>query len=96
MASNLPVIDEDGEVGDLSGVDFGTFRPAREVLPPDLYAELAALKNRGGRPKSAAPKVQTAIRFDPEVLAGLRALGKGWQTQANNALKEWLKTRSTG
>ncbi|MDR2364918.1 MAG: BrnA antitoxin family protein [Zoogloeaceae bacterium] len=94
MASNLPVIDEDGEVGDLSQVDFGTFRPAREVLPPELFAGLVALKNRGGRPKSAVKKVQTAIRFDPDVLAGLRALGKGWQTQANNALKEWLKTRS--
>jgi uncharacterized protein (DUF4415 family) len=87
------LIDEDGEVGDLSRVDFGTFRPAREVLPPDLYAGLLALKNRGGRPKSAAPKIQTAIRFDPDVLEGLRATGKGWQTRANDALREWLKTQ---
>jgi hypothetical protein len=75
--SGLPVIDEDGEVGDLSLVAPGTFRPAKEVLPPDLYAGLLALKNRGEHPKSAAPKIQTAIRFDPDVLEGLRALGKG-------------------
>lgn len=49
---------------------------------------------RIGRPKSAVKKVQTAIRFDPDVLEGLRALGKGWQTQANDALREWLKTRA--
>jgi uncharacterized protein (DUF4415 family) len=94
MASNLPVIDEEGELGDLSKVDVGTFRPARDVLPPELYAGLVALKNRGGRPKSAAPKIQTAIRFDPDVLAGLRATGKGWQTRVNDALRDWLAARS--
>jgi uncharacterized protein (DUF4415 family) len=58
-------------------------------------ADIAA--RRRGRPAGsfkAEKKIQTAIRFDPEVLAGLRALGRGWQTQANNALKSWLKTRS--
>ncbi|MDR0380307.1 MAG: BrnA antitoxin family protein [Candidatus Accumulibacter sp.] len=93
MDSNLLVIGEDGEVGNLSRVDFGTFRPAKEVLPSELYTELVALKNRGGRPKSAAPKIQTAIRFDPDVLEGLRATGKGWQTRANDVLREWLKTQ---
>ncbi|MDR1228355.1 MAG: BrnA antitoxin family protein [Azoarcus sp.] len=94
MASSLPVIDEDGEVSDLSRVDFGTFRPAREVLPPELYAGLASLKNRGGRPKSAAPKIQTAIRFDPDVLARLKATGKGWQTRVNDTMREWLEAHS--
>ncbi|MDR1274832.1 MAG: BrnA antitoxin family protein [Candidatus Accumulibacter sp.] len=94
MASNLPVINEEGEVGDLSQVDFGTFRPAHEVLSPELLAGLAALKNRGGRPKSAAPKIQTAIRFDPDVLSRLKATGKGWQTRVNDAVREWLDARS--
>jgi uncharacterized protein (DUF4415 family) len=50
---------------------------------------------RRGRPVGsvkASPKRQTTIRFDPEVLEGLRATGKGWQTRANDALREWLKT----
>ncbi|WP_416274558.1 BrnA antitoxin family protein [Lamprobacter sp.] len=27
------------------------------------------------------------------MLAGLRATGKGWQTRANAALREWLQHR---
>jgi uncharacterized protein (DUF4415 family) len=88
-----PLIDDEGEVRELTKEDLALFRPAREVLPPSLYEALLALKNRGGRPKSAAPKIQTAIRFDPDVQEGLRATGKGWQTRANDALREWLKTQ---
>jgi uncharacterized protein (DUF4415 family) len=40
----------------------------------------------------AVTKKQTAIRFDPDVLAGLRALGKGWQTRVNDTMREWLET----
>lgn len=49
---------------------------------------------RRGRPvgsTKAAPKVQTAIRFDPDVLAGLRATGRGWQTRVNEAARDWLR-----
>jgi uncharacterized protein (DUF4415 family) len=68
-------------------------RPAREVLSPALYA---ALTSKGGRPKSATPKVFTGIRFDADVLAALKATGKGWQTRVNDAMRDWLKTRSPG
>lgn len=63
---------------------------ARVSTPADI------LVRRRGRPagsRKAAPKIQTAIRFDPDVLAGLRATGRGWQTRANDALREWLKTQ---
>jgi Arm DNA-binding domain/BrnA antitoxin of type II toxin-antitoxin system len=33
------------------------------------------------------------LRLDPEVLAGLRATGPGWQTKANAVLKTWLARR---
>ena len=48
MASHLPLMDDDGEVGDLSNVDAGVFRPAAEVLPPDFLASLVALKKQRG------------------------------------------------
>ncbi|MCL2831506.1 MAG: BrnA antitoxin family protein [Betaproteobacteria bacterium] len=89
----LPLIDEDGEVRELTQEDMALFRPAREALPAALYEGLASLKNRGGRPKSVAPKIQTAIRFDPDVLAALKATGRGWQTRVNDAMREWLKAR---
>ncbi|MDR0439852.1 MAG: BrnA antitoxin family protein [Candidatus Accumulibacter sp.] len=91
----LPLIDDEGEVRELTKEDLGLFRPAEEVLPPELCKELLTLKNRGGRPKSTAPKIQTAIRLDPEVLEGLRATGKGWQTRVNEVMREWLKTQRT-
>lgn len=49
---------------------------------------------RRGRPVGsvkAVPKKQTAIRFDADVLEGLRATGKGWQTRVNDVMREWLK-----
>lgn len=65
---------------------------AARISTPD---EIAARKR--GRPEGslkACPKVQTAIRFDADVLAGLKATGKGWQTRVNEAMREWLKTHS--
>lgn len=50
---------------------------------------------RIGRPPSARPlKVPTTIRFDADVLAALKASGKGWQTRVNEAMREWLKSHS--
>jgi uncharacterized protein (DUF4415 family) len=64
---------------------------ARVSTPEEIVAR------RRGRPRGsvkAQPKIQTAIRFDADVLARLKATGKGWQTRANDALREWLETRS--
>ena len=71
---------------------FKRARPASEVLPPEIYAGLVALQKSRirGRPPLETPKVATAIRFDADVLAGLRATGKGWQTRVNDAMRQWL------
>lgn len=56
--------------------------------PEDIQAR------RRGRPAGSTAqvrKVSTTIRFDPEVLEGLKATGRGWQTRANNILREWLR-----
>ena len=58
---------------------------------PELHQQLA--KRRRG-PARSPLKVSTTIRFDAEVLAALKASGKGWQTRGNTAIREWLKTRS--
>lgn len=97
MVSRLPVIDADGEVADLSGVDPALFRPAVEVLPPDLYAGLLAMNREAklrGRPKAAVTKERITIRLSPEVVERFRASGDGWQTRVDAALKDWLKTHS--
>lgn len=48
---------------------------------------------RRGRPPLANPKRPVTLRLDADVLAGLRATGRGWQTQANAVLKDWLSRR---
>ena len=94
MVSRLPVIDEDGEVGDLSQVDASLFRPASEVLDPALYAQLLEMNRRAGvRGAQKAPtKVATTIRLSPEVMDAFKATGAGWQTRIDAALKDWLRT----
>jgi len=88
--------DDDGEVRELTAEDMQLFRPASEVLPPDLLAGLVALKKQRGErgPQKSPTKVPTTIRFDADVLAALKASGKGWQTRVNEAVKDWLKTHS--
>jgi hypothetical protein len=60
------------------------------------YAELKAqlAERRARKPEKAPRKMPTTIRFDQDVLAALRATGKGWQTRVNDAMREWLKTHS--
>jgi uncharacterized protein (DUF4415 family) len=45
-------------------------------------------------PNKRPKKEQVAVRYSSDVLEAFRATGKGWQTRMNNALREWLKTRS--
>jgi uncharacterized protein (DUF4415 family) len=58
---------------------------------PDTYelgaAEIAQLR-RPGRPRVAVKRPMLSMRADPDVLAHLRASGKGWQTRVNALLRE--------
>jgi len=78
-------------------------RPAREALPPTLYAALTDKSRpvvirhvtdaqdrarRVGRPKLDCPKSPLSMRVDTLVLNRLRATGKGWQTRVNALLRE--------
>lgn len=64
---------------------------AAEYTPKQITAR------RAGRPVGsvkAAPKVPTTIRLSPDVSAASRAIGDGWQTRIDAALKDWLRTHS--
>ena len=87
MVSRLPVIDEDGEVGDLSEVDMSLFRPAHEVLPLALQKTLG-MRPRG--PQKSPKKVPTTIRLSPEVMEYFRASGDGWQSRMDGVLREYV------
>jgi len=96
MNTRAPLIDDDGEVRELTAADLRHFKPAAEVLPPELYAGLLKMNRRAGvrGPQKAPTKQATTIRFDADVLAALKASGKGWQTRVNDAMREWLRTNS--
>jgi uncharacterized protein (DUF4415 family) len=52
---------------------------------------------RRGRPMGstkADTKVAVKLRLDPDVLAALRATGRGWQTRVNDTMREWVKTHT--
>lgn len=57
---------------------------------PAVRAALAEKRRQRGAQKTPV-KVPTTIRFDADVLAELKATGKGWQTRVNDAMREWIK-----
>jgi len=57
---------------------------------------LVAVNRPRGRPKAVQTKVFTAIRLDADVLETFKATGKGWQTRANAALRQFITEHPLG
>lgn len=79
----------DPDSPELTDEFFKNARPASEVLPPEVYAQLVALRGRG-RPRgsvAAQTKNQVTLRLDHDVLTALKATGRGWQTRINDLLR---------
>ncbi len=73
MNARLPLIDDEGEVRELTSADLRHFRPTAEVLPPGLYAGLIEMNRqaklrRSRGPQKARLKRPTTIRLDADVL----------------------------
>jgi len=94
MQTHAPLIDDDGEVRELTAADMRQFRPAHEVLPAALQKTLG-IRPRG--PQKTPLKQPTTIRLSPQVLEAFRATGKGWQTRIDAVLckavaQGWVKS----
>jgi uncharacterized protein (DUF4415 family) len=62
----------------------------KEALPRMRFGRPPV--GRLGRPPHEAPKkAPVTIRLDVDVLAALKATGKGWQTRVNDAMRKWVK-----
>jgi len=59
----------------------------------DLYRG-KKLVNKGGRPKSRAPKIAIHIRLSPDVLAHFKSGGPGWQTRIDATLRKAARLSS--
>ena len=79
------------DIPELTEEDFARMRPASEVVP-EIVAEYRGSR---GRPPKEVTKVATTVRFDADIVASFRSLGRGWQTRMNEALREWLRDHPT-
>ncbi|QMT30624.1 BrnA antitoxin family protein [Alysiella filiformis] len=88
--NSLPkLIDDMGEVPELSRQDLTHFRPIKEVMSPEFMAMLHqhSEQQRKTRGKQKMPtKQMVTLRLSPEVIAAFKADGKGWQTRINEVL----------
>jgi uncharacterized protein (DUF4415 family) len=80
----------DDENPEWTQADFARSRPAYE-----WFAErgLPVPKPRHRGPGRKPRKTLVSVRLSPDVLAGLRATGRGWQSRVDAALREWLANR---
>jgi uncharacterized protein (DUF4415 family) len=64
--------------------------PDAEPFTDAEWAEVKPLVRRG-RPLGSGTKMQVTLRLDVDVVQRLKATGTGWQTRANDALRNWVK-----
>lgn len=68
---------------------FEQFKPADEVVP-DIVAQYRAHRGPQKKPK----KVPVSIRLSAEVVDYFRDQGLGWQSQIDDVLIEFVRTKS--
>ncbi len=82
----------DPDAFELDAEWFKRARPAAEVLPPEVYAGLVAMRRRPGErgPQKAPVKERISIRLSRDVAEYFRATGDGWQTRIDEALRDYV------
>ena len=64
-------------------------RPVERVVP-DINNDIKRLRGQRGKQK-APTKVQKTLRLSPEVINYFQSQGKGWQTNLDKVLKDYVK-----
>jgi len=82
-----PLTDEEGEVRELTREDFRGMRLMREVMPEFIEA-MEEFRRKLGRPKAEAPKVHIGFRLASDVVASIKASGRGYNARIEQALRE--------
>jgi uncharacterized protein (DUF4415 family) len=81
-----PMLDDDNP--EWTAEDFARARPIQEADPGMLDA-VAAFRRRG-RPPVESPKVRVGFRLAADVVAGVRASGRGYNARVERVLREAL------
>ena len=82
------LVDEDGEVRELTADDVKQLRPIREVDQGMIDA--AERFRKRGRPTVSRPKAHISFRLAADVIDGIRATGKGYSARVEKVLREAL------
>lgn len=72
----------------LTADEVKNLRPAKEVLPPEFFAELDKARKARGRPKLANAKEAVTLRLDPATVERFKAAGKDWRAKMAETLEK--------
>ena len=81
---------DDDDVPELTAADFKKMVPFNK-LPASLQKKLAAIQKRG-RPRSPVRKQMIAFRFAPDLLAAIKASGRGYNARVERVLRDAVET----
>jgi uncharacterized protein (DUF4415 family) len=81
-----PLADKDGEIRELTAEDMRLFRPIAEV-DTDMVEAMAEFRRKLGRPKARSPKVHIGFRLAADVVASIKASGRGYNARVEQALR---------
>lgn len=86
-----PLTDEEGEVRELTDKDFANMdlRPVVDVFPelPEAMKRMRPV----GRPPVASPKEQISFRLPADLVADIKATGRGYNVRVEKALRKAFK-----
>jgi uncharacterized protein (DUF4415 family) len=82
-----PLADKDGEVRDLTAKDMRLFKPIAEV-DPGMVEAMKEFRRLVGRPKAQSPKVHIGFRLASDVVASIKASGRGYNARVEQALRD--------
>jgi uncharacterized protein (DUF4415 family) len=82
-----PLGDKDGEIRELTAGDMRLFKPIAEV-DIGMVEAMEEFRRKLGRPKAEAPKVHIGFRLSSDVVASIKASGRGYNARVEQALRE--------
>ncbi|HEY1886514.1 MAG TPA: BrnA antitoxin family protein [Roseiarcus sp.] len=81
-----PLADKDGEIRELTAEDMRLFKPIAEV-DVGMVEAMKEFRRKIGRPKAQAPKVHIGFRLASDVVASIKASGRGYNARVEQALR---------